>query len=80
MTKQIEGYWIDATVPAPDHGKHGKWMRLAKEMQVGDSVVLTNTERAMFRAAAQKQKIRVTSKTEPDSHGFFRCWKMGVKE
>ena len=80
MTKKIEGYWVDATFPVPEHGKHGKWMRLAKEMQVGDSVVLTHSERAMFRTAAQKQKIRVTSLTEPDSHGFYRCWKAGVKE
>ena len=80
MTKKIEGYWVDATFPVPEHGKHGKWMRLAKEMQVGDSVVLTHSERAMFRQAAVKQKIRVTSIIEPDSHGFYRCWKAGVKE
>ena len=80
MTKKIEGYWVDATFPVPEHGKHGRWMRLVKEMQVGDSVVLTHSERAMFRQAAVKQKIRVTSIIEPDSHGFYRCWKAGVKE
>ena len=80
MSKQIEGYEIESTVPVPEHGKHGKWMRLVKEMQVGDSVVLTHSERAMFRQAAVKQKIRVTSIIEPDSHGFYRCWKAGVKE
>tara|TARA_R110000764_G_scaffold153880_1_gene241801 strand:+ start:370 stop:669 length:300 start_codon:yes stop_codon:yes gene_type:complete len=79
--KVIAGVAVDTAVPIPEHRVqyNAKWYDLAKDMDIGDSVVLNYTGRQMFRTALIKAGFGQVSRTAPEfgtlGERLYRCWK-----
>ena len=79
--KVIAGVAVDTAVPIPEHRvqHNGTWTSLAKDMNIGDSVVLSYTGRQMFRTALVKHEFGQISRTVPElgekGERLYRCWK-----
>ena len=77
--KVIAGVAVDTAVPIPEHRVqyNAKWYDLAKDMDIGDSVVLNYTGRQMFRTALIKAGFGQVSRAAPNDLGerLYRCWK-----
>jgi|TARA_Y100000052_G_C2945629_1_gene83615 hypothetical protein len=85
MTKrQFEDFVIESNIPINDEDRHttkGKWLRLAKEMDLGDSFIAnTHQEICCFRSICKKLGFKVRSRIIRDDNGnstqTFRVWKI----
>jgi hypothetical protein len=70
-------YKIEKNIPLVEHGLSGSWSRLAKEMQVGDSVLIETRHKATnianhLRNLGYKPVTRAVD-------GGVRVWKMEKK-
>ena len=79
--KVISGVAVDTAVPIPEHRVqyNARWYDLAKDMDIGDSVVLNFSGRQMFRNALIKKGFGQISRTHLDvgqnGERLYRCWK-----
>jgi hypothetical protein len=65
---------IEKNVPLP-RNKYGRWIELAKKMEVGDSVVLKNNKETMSLGQAMKRVNNGKVVTAKQACGNIRVWR-----
>ena len=67
---------IEKGVPIPMKHTHGKWVTLAREMEVGDSVVIDTEHHAIsLRAAIKRIHKGKTAVRIRDDNKSWRVWR-----
>ena len=70
-------YKIEKNIPVSVHGKSGVWSRLAREMEIGDSILVETRAKAMgLRTALKRFGYKSTTRTVDEG---LRVWKMEKK-
>lgn len=66
---------IEKNIPIPKKttGSKGIYPALLNQMEIGDSVILNNSQYAGFNLAAKKMGIKITSRAD---NGKRRVWKI----
>ena len=67
-------YKIEKNIPISKHGKTGKWSYLAKQMEIGDSVLVNSRKEAMSISIVLK-KTGYKGVTRNVDNGV-RVWKV----
>ena len=70
-------------IPVPprhetDNRSKGKWVNLLRDMNVGDCVILTHKEYLSISGTANRLKIKLVKKLDPDSYdeNMYMVWRV----
>jgi len=70
-------YKIEKNIPVSDHGKSGVWSKLARKMEIGDSILVETRAQAMgMRTALKRFGYKGMTRTVDEG---IRVWKMENK-
>ena len=67
-------YKIEKNIPISAHGKTGKWSSIGNQMEIGDSILVSNRKEALSISMALKRKGYKALTRKVDNG--IRVWKV----